>query len=547
MKIRNILSLLVVALTLAACGRQITPSEEGSVSALARRPQPGATCDGSVKSSESIQAEINACSEGATITVQPGVYRETIAPKSGQILLGRSDTGRATIKGSDIVTGWKREVVGAETYWSIAYTAKSETAGRGYDKCQSGTSSTCLLRDQVYIADSTGTRPLGQVTSLGSVGENSFFAGNRKLYIKRDTATLSAVEVTMRDRWIDGTSGPSRVTIDGFVMAHASNPSQSGAVQANGPEWTITNNDLSYAHGAGLSTYSDRAVVTGNVVHHNGQLGMHGGAVGMRIESNTIHDNNTERFNAFWEAGGTKWTRVTDLRVINNQSYGNDGPGLWCDIDCNTVVFSGNTVHDNTRQGIHYEISANAEITNNLVYRNGFLTDNYELWPEGAGILVQNSSNVTVANNRVLYNADGVGVIQSGLNVVKGVLVKDNTVIVEHSRKGYYLERYGKAALSSELIAFVTDSEKTGSTDLFDPANGNRAFANHYNFKGSESERWVAGATRVDTANPAGPEAAVAEWNAAAPTWWSEGGGAEAAYLADTTAYAKYGTTPSEL
>ena len=51
--------------------------------------------------------------------------------------------------------------------------------------------------------------------------------------------------------------------------------------------------------------------------------------------------------------------------------HDNDGPGLWCDIECRNVVYENNLVENNQHIGIFHEISFKAVIRNNVVRHNG--------------------------------------------------------------------------------------------------------------------------------------------------------------------------------
>ena len=144
------------------------------------------------------------------------------------------------------------------------------------------------------------------------------------------------------------------------------------------------------------------------------------GAVGIRLESVgsavvtacTMRGNNTRGLDPGWEAGGLKATGnyggISNVTVENCQSYGNDGPGIWFDVDAQDCTIRTNTVHHNTRAGIIYELSAFGSITNNVIYENGW---GFRSWGFGAGILIQNSADCAVSDNVLAWNGDGIVVI----------------------------------------------------------------------------------------------------------------------------------------
>jgi parallel beta-helix repeat protein len=93
--------------------------------------------------------------------------------------------------------------------------------------------------------------------------------------------------------------------------------------------------------------------------------------------------------------------------VANNNFHDNGGYGIWCDGNCSNVTIQDNWVHDEGLSGIQYEISGQALIQGNLSENNGlhyFSTD----WPDGDGIRVKTSHDVTVQYNIVRNNKNGI-------------------------------------------------------------------------------------------------------------------------------------------
>ena len=78
-----------------------------------------------------------------------------------------------------------------------------------------------------------------------------------------------------------------------------------------------------------------------------------------------------------------------------------------------------------------FEISDGATVENNIVWENGW---GYPTWGWGAGVLISSSSNATVRDNLLAWNADGISVVSQsrdrpGGDAVRGVSVLDNTII----------------------------------------------------------------------------------------------------------------------
>jgi len=243
----------------------------------------------------------------------------------------------------------------------------------------------------------------------------------------------------VRSSWMVITS--SNVTVTGFTMRYADNAPQTGALQtANGVRNVVISNcDLSYAHGADVSiggaSYSR---VVSCRIHHGGQEGVHvggSGGTGNLIANNRIYDNNTAGFNVEVEAGGMKAAGQTDLTVSGNLVYGNDGPGLWCDIHCQGWVVKGNRIYDNAYAGIMFEIGDGATISGNVVWQNGW---SKPAWGWGAGILISSSRNANVYSNTVAWNAAGISVISQNRSDAPGPVTGDyvhgNTIVGQPGR-----------------------------------------------------------------------------------------------------------------
>ncbi len=87
-----------------------------------------------------------------------------------------------------------------------------------------------------------------------------------------------------------------------------------------------------------------------------------------------------------------------------NHVYRNDGPGIWCDIDCRDAVIEDNTVEFNRGAGIFYEISFDALVRRNTLRFNGV---NNAPWYWDADIQVAASQGVEVADNDIAVRPGG--------------------------------------------------------------------------------------------------------------------------------------------
>ena len=173
----------------------------------------------------------------------------------------------------------------------------------------------------------------------------------------------------------------------------------------------------------------------GNIVHHNGQLGLSGQGDSSLVEGNEIAWNNTAGYQCLWECGGTKWAETRGLVIRGNWSHDNHGPGMWTDINNVDVLYEDNVITGNQGYGILHEISYRATIRGNVVQDTRPRDDTGFFG--GGEIVVSASPDVEVYGNQV-RGAVGIGILQQrrvdfpsplGPHEARNVYVHDNTVI----------------------------------------------------------------------------------------------------------------------
>ena len=272
-------------------------------------------------SNTSFQSLIDAAPAGSVLSVPACVYRETITVNKSLSLDGH---GQATIKGSDVWGDWSPT---GRLYQSASTVPAFSTHG----ECATS-DNRCLHAEQVFLDSKRLTLVLSGNPSTGQ-----FALDNARHVLLADNPAGHTVEVTTRPVWALSNGGHSN--------------------------WTVQNNQLALAHGwvLALSGGSNLKALD-NDISFGGQLGL-GSAqtTGVLIQNNKIHDNNTDGFDAFWEAGGLKMALQTEPVVDGNEFNDNNGPGLWADINCQRVTFSNNTIHNNQKMGILLWLMANSE------------------------------------------------------------------------------------------------------------------------------------------------------------------------------------------
>ncbi len=169
------------------------------------------------------------------------------------------------------------------------------------------------------------------------------------------------------------------LTIEGFVAAEG----ESAVNQDGAANWTVENNTITGTlDGAGVDI-STNDVVTQNCLTANGEYGfdgyldggpsLGGGPTNVTLTDNEISDNGEQYYpdtscgcsggGKFWETGGGT--------VTGNYVHNNYNVGLWIDTNNYGFNISDNYISDNYAEGIQYELSYNALISDNTLIGNG--------------------------------------------------------------------------------------------------------------------------------------------------------------------------------
>ncbi|GAA1682313.1 hypothetical protein GCM10009745_28250 [Kribbella yunnanensis] len=364
---------------------------------------------------------------GTTFCFTKGLHRigTTIAPKSNQVLTGENG---AVLTGSIPLTQWAANGDNWVTTGVLppAYTQTGQ--------CEDNVANICYLREQVFVDGKHLTR----VASRDKVAAGTFYADYtaNAVYLGTDPRK-KAVEMSKTATAI--ASNAASVTVRGLTIEHFATAPQGGALVL-GPKWRATGNEVRWNHAVGVMLVNaDGATLEKNSIHDNGQLGVgQYSTTNGTITENDVRNNNTDGFwIADWESGGIKTTWSNGGTVTGNLIKDNRGVGLWSDAYDDNRTFSDNTIVDNAADGIRFEIGRNGVIEKNLVTGNGHGTgrgSGKSLW-DGGGININTSSNVTVRDNVVGNNVNGIA-IQSrtrgsgpwGVNLLRDITVTGNLI-----------------------------------------------------------------------------------------------------------------------
>jgi parallel beta-helix repeat protein len=351
-----------------------------------------------VRPADNVQALIQNSPPGTTFHFEPGVYRLLqIRPKDRDSFLG--DNSSAILSGAVVLTEFR--TVGS-LFRAHYNPPKEQLAGL----CTTD-HPMCKYPEDCFLDN----KPLLRVADLSAVRSGGWFLDYATLeVVLADDPKGHSVEVsTARSAFAGAATG---VEISGLTIEKYAVPAQMGAIgdQNSGVGWKITNCTVRWNHGTGIQVSGD-SLVAMNKVLQNGQKGVGASGNNIIIKDNEIAFNNFGGFRWGWEAGGTKFSQTTELKVTGNNVHDNEGPGLWTDGDNRDTLYEANTVTNNSGDGIKHEISFSVNIRGNTVSGNG---RSLNVWLWGSQILIQNSSDADVSHNTVIVPrgyGNGIGII----------------------------------------------------------------------------------------------------------------------------------------
>jgi hypothetical protein len=205
------------------------------------------------------------------------------------------------------------------------------------------------------------------------------------------------------------TGTASRVTIEYLTVQNFVSPTDQIVVNHDGgANWLIEYDLLQNNEGGAVAT-GDGGTITNNCLSHNNQYGFQGWDNNIAITNNDIAFNNP---NGYYDlpgstvqcgcSGGGKFWGAANATVTGNYVHGNNGVGLWADTDNAGFLISGNYISNNWSEGIMYEISYNAQITNNALIGNAIgmgSSQDTPGFPDGAIYISESGGDSRVASN----------------------------------------------------------------------------------------------------------------------------------------------------
>ena len=354
---------------------------------------------------------------GDTVIVRKGTYREWVRPqasgtKDAPITYQAAKGENVVITGTDIFTRWQRVEGEKPIYKFEPWKLNSVVHGA---KAPIG-------RQEQVIVDG---KLLKHVLTLDEIEPGCFVSDTDKdaLYIclrGGDGPANHTLEVSVRNRCFGfrfRAPGRDHIHVRGFIMRYGRNMAQRGILHVYGKHWVIEDNVIEWSNGCGMKISGEGHIVRNNVTRYHGQLGLGGGHVRCLFENNQLLYNNLKGFPG-WECGGCKIVHAYEITMTGTVVVGNEGPGIWFDIDNRKSVISNSLCIDNSGPGIFVEISGTEgiRVLDNLCFRNGLRGGKWG----AAGIKLGESESCTVEGNILVGNKEGLAFRLQGPRYPKG-------------------------------------------------------------------------------------------------------------------------------
>ena len=429
-------------------------------------------------------AQPGALQPGDAVVVRAGIYREAVRPQSGGVP-GRPVTyaaypgERVVISGADPAPdGWERVGEAWRRAWALPpMEAYSDDP---------------VFRRELVVAGGAVLRPVARRADLapGTAWVEGPDTAPRAVWVRLadgQTPAKAGVEIASRDVLLGplgpdpyvecaDASQPGYLRYVGFELRHAANRAQVGALCAGRAGSVVEDVTVVWTNGVGVDASGDGHAFRRVRADHHGQLGWMGHGRGVTIEDGTAVGNNWKGYDPFWEAGGGKWDRSSELVLRRHTAAWNDGPGIWLDGGNDRVTIEDSRAASNAVAGIFLEL----DTRRTLVQRNVVTGTRWRAW-SGSGLLSQAASHNVIVHNTFAGN-EGIGVwlrldaarrAPDGWTTVAGNVIVGNARAPEVEAREIAVETASPERLRTHRL----DANVYGRLDARDPTMRSAFFA----------------------------------------------------------------------
>lgn len=391
---------------------------------------------------KTVQRAADLAQPGDVITVHQGVYRERVSPPRGgdsperRIIYQAVPGERVEVKGSELISGWKREqgevwkVVVPNGFFKGFNPFTNELRGDWFDPRGRKHHTGAVYLNGDWLVEAAKLELVLQPEGTAAEWFAVVTPEETTLYARfpQVDPNQERVEVNVRQTVFYPTStGINYLTVRGFVLRDAATPwapptaEQMGVIGTHWSKgWIIESNLVSHSicSGIALGKYGDQwdntsadtaegyvetvnralkngwnqetvggHLVRGNEISHCEQAGIVGslGAVFSTIRDNSIHDIHERRLFSGAEMAGIKLHGAIDVQILHNHIY-RTCRGIWLDWMAQGTRVSGNLLHENQSDDVFAEVDHGPFLLdNNLLLSAVSVRD----WSEG-GAYVHN-------------------------------------------------------------------------------------------------------------------------------------------------------------
>lgn len=376
---------------------------------------------------------------GNTVYIRGGTYRERVelngdGNKGGEpgndVRIFAYPGETPVLKGSEVVTGW---VLHSGSIWKrTGWTINSQQVFVDFDTAidkhplqQIGRPPNSNSSDNEYPT------PVG--TDLADMAPGRFFwdGAASTLYVQLTdnsdpNSHVMEASTTLRTLFLGATKGYFH--IKGLTFYHNNASASKPVGNPPGAMVTIDSNcilescNLQWSDFCGVALGGSGSTVTHCTLSNNGDTGLAGSASFNFVVSDClVTGNNYRNWYQLWHAGGMKIAGGGAYGTVErNEVANNNGSGVWFDHTAggNPIIIRDNYIHNNGPKdaGIHFEISKNGWIYNNLLVEN-----------ERRGIYISASDDTKVFNNTIIRQVGRAGIEVDGMPRA-GFTLKTNLV-----------------------------------------------------------------------------------------------------------------------
>ncbi len=468
------------------------PDDEPEARALATRPAALPLS----RSCGSLQERINRAPAGATLSVPPCVFRESLVIDKPITLTAQPG---AEIRGSDV---FARFVARGALYESVARVpAFAHLACSPTPAGDNSNDAICWTFEQVFV-DGERLRPAA-AGALPGAGEFALTAA--RTVVLAGNPEGHTVEVTVRPTWARVEAND--VTITGFTMTHALGGPHHAALQIHAP-WArarIENNRLTHSGGIGLTAAGFDHVIASNRITDSGAAAIQMRATErLTVEANHLeHNGRAHRRDNGWVTGGIIISEASGV-VRGNTIVGNEGTGLAC-FHCRDLGIAGNRIGGNSAAGVIAYYSEQGSISHNELWRNGA---GYA--PPHPGLFLTASKSVRVSDNTFAFHDRAIAV--NVQDVDDGRLPPGFQTCAKSSNNS--VEGNLFVASGTRGVVLSGDPRIGVTEDAVPPCPSNRSWANRLWDAGLRDGGSLAAATGVLPLSPLERDAVLARYAA---------------------------------